>query len=104
MQLMQREIPFPSAPFQKFIERIVKHDFDVFRRALKAINAQAPDETINHAVLCVTGQMGAYTFHPPGFLRLCSSDLKYTEEECRNIARSIVHFVVSGLQAVGDKS
>lgn len=99
MQLLQREIAFPSAPFQKFIGQIIQHDFDIFEETLKAINPRAGQDTIRRAVLCLTGQLGAYTIHPPGFLKMCFPDLKYTEEECRDIARSIVHFTVCGLKA-----
>jgi hypothetical protein len=82
----------------------VQHDFEMFRRALEAACPKADDETIRRAVLCITGQMGAYTFHPPAFLQIFFPGLNLDEKECRNAARAIVHFALSGLRGAGGKT
>ncbi len=104
MEMMRREMSFPSAPFQKFIKQIVQQDFEVFKRALAAFSPKVDDETISRAVLCITGQMGAYTYHPPAFLQLCLPNLRLDKEGCRTTARAIVHFALSGLQRAGENT
>jgi TetR/AcrR family transcriptional regulator, regulator of cefoperazone and chloramphenicol sensitivity len=97
--LVRREMSFPSAPFRDFINEITRHDFKLFMKALKAISPKMKEHTLKHAVLCITGQIGAYTSHPPEFLRLCFPGISFSADECRAIAQSITHFVVSGLKA-----
>jgi AcrR family transcriptional regulator len=97
--LMRREMSFPSAPFRKFIDGVIRHDFELFMQCLGAVNPKADEDKLRRAVLCISGQIGAYTSHPPEFLHLCFPELKFTLDECRAIARAITHFVVSGLKA-----
>ncbi|MDE1151590.1 MAG: CerR family C-terminal domain-containing protein [Micavibrio sp.] len=99
MQLARREMLFPSEAFQRIIQQLIEHDFKLFLRALNAINPEASEDKVRRALLCVSGQIGAYTFHPEGFLRLCYPKQKFDETEARDTARHITHFVVSGLNA-----
>lgn len=99
-KLIRREMLFPSVTFKKVIGKIIQNDYEIFYNVLKEINPNALEDDIKNAIICVSGQIGAYTFHPEDFLDLCFPGLKFSEENCRRIARSITHYVVSGFKSL----
>lgn len=98
--LLRREIMFPTAEFQDFIQRLIKQDFERISDLIKEILPDARPYDVKICALGLLEQVKGIAMESDIVLQDLFPELELTSKGYERLARHITNIAIAGMAAV----